>query len=175
MNVVLVHIDKEGNMLPQPKANDKELIKQYTKGKPVKDICSDLGISRTTLFNRLRINGIKVGRFSCRCKLDKTELVKLLKDGMNYGEIGEKLGASRLTVRNACHLYNISKHYCAVSKKSAMTIDIKKARRLYEKEGMSIAAVAKEMGCSATVIYKNLLAAGVPMRSRGCYPRDHKA
>lgn len=75
-----------------------EAVRRYVAGEPVKAICHDLNIHKTTLTRIWQAAGVPRRERNFN-EDQKREAYQLYREGLNYSQIGRRLGVSKGAVR----------------------------------------------------------------------------
>ncbi len=153
---------------PQPGSrridlNKSVLIKLCVKeGRPSKEIAEMLSCSPLTVLKRCKEYGIPL-RIKRTEGLSKALLQKLyVKEGKTIREIAKIQGCSFEPVRKRCKQFGIPLRKPGSKK---VKLDESTLRRLYVKEGKSMAEIAKAFNCVVSTVSKKVKQFGLKKRA----------
>ena len=139
-----------------------DLVKLYVKeGKSPKEVAEILSCSSMTVIKRCKEYGIPLRSQKIE-GITKPLLHKLyIKEGKTTREIAKKLGCSSNLVRISCHEFGIPLRNPGPKKIQINELVLKK---LFVKEGKSIAEIAKTFSCSYGIILHRIKRLGLKKR-----------
>lgn len=76
----------------------KSILQRYEQGESTKHLANELGLSRTTISNVLKRNGVEVRVFARPAADTVAEMTRLYKEGLSLEKVGQRVGFSTRTV-----------------------------------------------------------------------------
>ena len=153
---------------PQPGSRRIDLNKSVLKklcvkeGRPSKEIAEMLSCSPLTVLKRCKEYGIPLKGQKVE-GLSKALLHKLyIKEGKTIREIAKIQGCSFETVRRRCKQFGVPLRNPGTKK---VKLDKSTLRRLYVKEGKSMAEIAKAFNCVVSTVSKKVKQVGLKKRA----------
>lgn len=154
--------DPQANYLAQEAAERRaQIVTLYAQGKETADIATLMGIARATVYDHLRIAGVKL-----RPKNDplarQARVRALYEAGMTTQQVADALSVHRHTVQKALKAEGIKGR----GGKPRAKLDDARLVEMYE-QGATCAEIAELHGVVPNTVWKRLKAAGVTMRIAG--------
>ena len=138
------------------------------------EIAEQCGCSRSTVDRWLRQAGVpprQPGRLPLPLLTDRDALAALIASGLTTAQIGERVGRSTNVIRKwiGRHGLDYPRHRNRPAR-AAQLDDAEWLRREHHERGRSVCAIARQFGCSRTVVTLRFRAFGIPIRSQTTYP-----
>lgn len=153
---VIAKARKEGrvtrNQISSRKLNDRqveEVIKMYESGKAVYKIAEEFGVSTSSIFKRLKEEGVR-GRRHRLSEEEKQRIVALYKEGATYRQIEERFGIGSASISSIIAPFRKGRKNHNLTES-----EIDDIVKLYE-SGQSVFRIAEELGVSKYTVYRHL-------------------